>query len=321
MTSNTEAMSNLANMLKINLQALYERILRFNNPYYFYGVANSDYSLKDGIIQLKKLNLELPELEAVSILRGYPFALKIQDGVGGKFSWENEKVFLRINGLVFRINSSEEVFIIYEVFVTGVYRYLCARETVFVDIGMNSGVTTLFYAQDPLVKKIFAFELFKPTFLMGRENLDLNPNYKGKVEAFNYGLSNKTFESTIEYSISRKGRMGLKGLPADEQFTDVTREQVTVKNIDLVFEEIISASLEQDIVLKIDCEGEEFNLIESLAKSGQLGNLVVVMIEWHYVRPAEIENQLSAFDFHIFSQMLSGLDSGMIYASRRHTKF
>ncbi len=305
-------------ILKKAFLAAYEEIIHFNNPFYYYGIPKADYSISHGRIKLKRLNLECERIEGENLIRGYPFALKIQESLGGEFKLVNGNVFLQLDDLIVRINSSEELFILYEVFVAGVYRYCCIRETVFVDIGMNSGIATLFYAQNPLVKKIYAFELFKPTFLLGMQNLELNKKFGNKVEARNYGLSNKSFEAIVDYSLARKGRMGLKGLPMDEHFPDAVKEHVLVKDIDKVFEEIISASVEQDIVVKIDCEGEEFNLVERLSKSGLLGKLTVLMIEWHYVRPTDIENHLKSFDFHVFSQILPSLDSGMIYAAKKH---
>lgn len=303
--------------LKKVLTALYNRLVLYNNPFYFYGIPNEDYSIEGQLVRLKKLNLVVNRFAGESILKGYPYALKIIDNLGGKFWIEKESLFLKIGDLKFQINSAEELFIIYEVFLTEVYKYNCLRETVFIDIGMNSGVTTLYYARNPLIKKIYSYELFKPTFQLGEQNLKLNMQYAHKVTAYNYGLSNREFESTINYSLSRKGRMGLNGLPHNEQFHDAKGENVIVKDINEVFERIILESGKFDILVKMDCEGEEFNLMNSLSESGLLGKLSVLMIEWHYKRPLEIESQLKAFDFHVFSQMLPSLDSGMIYASKR----
>lgn len=307
----------MKSILKKVIPRLYEKLILYNNPFHFYGIPTIDYSIHKGKVRLKKLDLEFNRLDGEAVIQGYPFALRINDTLGGKFTIEKGKLMLKIENLKFWINSSEELFIINEVFITEVYRYCCVRDTVFIDIGMNSGIATLFYAQNSMVKKVYAFELFKPTFLLGIQNLKLNEKYAHKVEACNYGLSNKSFEATLDYSISRKGRMGLKGLPGDEHFTDTTKEDVMVKDVSGDFEKIISASADMDIVVKIDCEGEEFNLIDRLAKSGLLGKLTILMIEWHYIRPAEIENHLKAQDFDIFSHVLPTLDSGMIYASKR----
>ncbi len=292
-------------------------MILWNNPFYNYGIPNADYSVNGQSVRLNKINLEFNRQQGVSLIQGYPYALRIQKALDGSFSLSNGNVFLEIKNLKFQINSAEELFIIYEVFIEEVYRYCCLRDTVFIDIGMNSGISTLYYARDPLVKKVYSFELFQPTFLLGMQNLNLNEPYAQKVNAFNYGLSNKEFTTTLDYSLSRKGRMGLKGLPDDEHFTDTRKEVVSVKDISVIFKNILAESGNMDVVVKMDCEGEEYNLIESLSQSGLLGKLTILIIEWHYVRPAEIEDHLKKFDFHVFSQTLPSLDSGMIYASKQ----
>ncbi len=137
-----------------------------------------------------------------------------------------------------------------------------------------------------------------------------------KIQPLNFGVSNKSFQSTIAYSLSRKGRMGLKGLPVDEKFHDVSHEEVVVKDINPIFHEIILSSQGRDIIVKMDCEGEELNLVRSLHDSGLLKKISVLIVEYHYIPPDDFEKLLGAFDFHVFSSTFSSLDSGMIYASR-----
>ena len=304
--------------LKNIFNTLYNRLILFNNPYYFYGIPNVDYVKRGDSVELKKIGLTVHQKEGDSLIKGYFYAIKIKQALNGKFTLVNGGVFLAIGPLQFRINSAEELFIVYEVFICEDYKYCCLRDTVFVDIGMNAGITTLYYAQQPLVKQIYSFELFRPTFMLGEQNLKLNETFSGKVKAFNYGLSNRSYTTTLDYSLTRKGRMGLKGLPGDEQFSDAVNETVIVKDIAEVFETLIAASGSSDIIVKMDCEGEEYNLIERLSNSGLLGKLTVLIVEWHYIRPTAIENQLKAADFHVFSQTLPTLDSGIIYAGKRN---
>jgi FkbM family methyltransferase len=303
--------------LKLKAGKIVEKVIRFNNPYYYFGIPKADYVVDGDSVHLVKLNIVVNKESGQCLLSGYPYAVKIYEFLGGRFQADGQTILLTINGLRFQINSAEELFIIYEVFVAEVYKYCCLNKTIFIDIGMNSAITTLYYASNPLVEKVYAFELFKPTFNLGRRNIELNETLSDKISAFNVGLSNKDFRSTIQYSLSRKGRMGLRGLPNDEQFTDVQMQEVSVRDISVVFDEIISKANSCDVVVKMDCEGEEFNLIKSLATSRKLEKLNVLIIEWHYTRPNEIENTLKDFNFRVFSQTFSSMDSGMIYACRR----
>jgi hypothetical protein len=108
--------------------------------------------------------------------------------------------------------------------------------------------------------------------------------------------------------------MGLNGLPPDEQFADAKREEVEVKDISVVFESILSKTNRLDVVVKIDCEGEEFNLISRLSETGLLSKIKALMIEWHYRSPQELEVYLERSGFQTFSLTDSGFNSGMIYA-------
>jgi len=302
--------------LKNLLASLYNRIILFNNPYYFYGIPKDDYITEGEHVFLKKFGLPVHPEKHASLIKGYAHAASIQTALNGKFTVQKDFVYLEILDLKFQINSAEELFIIYEVFVTNDYKYGCLRDSVFIDIGMNAGVTTLYYARNPLVKKIYAFELFRPTYLLGLQNLKLNEKFTHKVTAVNVGLSSKTFKTALEYSPSRKGRMGLKGLPSDETFQDTVKEEVEVRDIHDAFSEIIAASANMDIIVKMDCEGEEYTLVNRLAETGLLSRLNALIIEWHYRDPEEMEQQLRNYDFQCFSQTLPSLDSGMIYAAR-----
>ncbi|HWA33284.1 MAG TPA: FkbM family methyltransferase [Cyclobacteriaceae bacterium] len=304
-------------ILKQAFGSLLQSVLTLNNPYYFFGLPKADYVIRGSQISLKKLGLEFSRGQFESVIESYPFAIKIAEHLGGKFSIAENELFLKVDGLIFRINSAEEIFILFEVFVCGVYRYMCTRDSVFIDIGMNSAATTLFYAREPLVTQVYSFELFRPTFQLATTNLELNPRYAAKVEANCYGLSDKATEATLDYSPAKKGRMGLKGLPQNERFPDIRKESVVVKDVLPEFERIINAAGKKDIIVKIDCEGEEYAIVARLWQTGLLSKLTVLMIEWHYTSPAVLVGQLQESGFHIFFQTLPSLDSGMIYACRQ----
>jgi FkbM family methyltransferase len=307
----------MKNGLKNILAGAYKKAVLLNNPFYYFGLPKGDYRREGDHVYLNKLNVRAHLQKHHSLIKGYPYAVKIQTALNGKFSIDGDDILLQIEDLRFRINSAEELFILDEVFVSGAYRYACQRKSVFVDIGMNSAITTLLYAKDPMVEKIFSYELFRPTYLLGEKNIKLNEKYSQKIKAFNYGVSNRELQTTIDYSLSRKGRMGLKGLPEDEHFSDIVKEQVFVKDIKDVFEEITGQSEQLDVIVKMDCEGEEFNLIERLSETHLLEKISVLMIEWHYRKPELIEKHLLRFGFHVFTQTLPTLDSGMIYAGKR----
>jgi FkbM family methyltransferase len=303
--------------LKIYANKIYNQLLILNNPYYFYGIAKRDYIINGNTVKLNKISIEVDKEKGKPLLQGYPFACKLVEYANGKFCLDGSLLFLQIGELKFKINSAEELFILFEVFVGGAYNYMTNKEYLFIDVGMNSGITTLFHAQNPLAIQIFSYELFESTYQMAVDNLKLNKKFSDKVRSFNYGLSSTSFTQTLDYSPSRKGRMGLNGLPDDEQFNDVVQQSVIVRDVYDVFKEIVEKAGGTNIVVKMDCEGEEFNLIRRLNETKMLSHVTIFLIEWHEVQPTEIEKSLIENNFQVFCQTMSTLNTGMIYACRR----
>ncbi|HYC84367.1 MAG TPA: hypothetical protein VEB86_04060, partial [Chryseosolibacter sp.] len=110
-------------MLKRIITNLYEKAIVVNNPYYYYGVPKDEYSKKNGLVALPRIDVVLSEADAACVVKGYPYAVKIKEQLGGRFSFSDGKLFLKIDSLTFCVNSSEELFIVYEVFSLLTYNY------------------------------------------------------------------------------------------------------------------------------------------------------------------------------------------------------
>lgn len=298
------------------VEAIFNRLLLLNNPYYFHGIAKKDFEKRGNSLYLRKLNIEVDGAIEEIVTKGYPFALQIVEKASAKIRTSGGLIYLEIDGLVFCINSAEEFLIAYEIFLLQTYRYRCQADSILVDVGMNAGFASLFYAREPWIKKVYAYELFSPTYKLALNNFRLNGEIGQKVKAFNLGLSTSSFATTLDYSPSRKGRMGLKGLPHDETFADARQERVFIEDIKFEFDRILAESADLNIIVKMDCEGEEYSLIRRLSETGLLNSINVLMIEWHYVPPVQIENFLEQAGFHVFVQTFESFDSGMIYAGK-----
>ena len=97
-------------IFKETANRIYQRLVRWNNPFYFHGIPNADYSISNQVVTLKRFNLVFDQQEGKSLIHGYPYALKIHDALGGRFSFFNGNVFLEFQNLKFQINSAEELF-------------------------------------------------------------------------------------------------------------------------------------------------------------------------------------------------------------------
>lgn len=235
---------------------------------------------------------------------------------------KDEKPCIQINDLKFKINDREELFILSEVFIEGAYNLISATEkrVALIDIGMNVGITSLFYAAQNNVDKVFSFEPFQPTFNMALKNFQLNEAYANKIQPNNFGLAKEAGELLVSYSLEQKGRMGLNGVPTDSNIiaTNVSNQSIILKPVNDEFIKIKEKVRNHFVVCKIDCEGAEFEIMDSLFSSGEMLLPDVYFIEWHYKTPDDIVSKLFAGKYDVINTTFKSQNSGMIYAMKNN---
>lgn len=235
------------------------------------------------------------------------YAIKIQaKDKGFLFSFDDTTVYLE---------TYEEFFILNEIFYSNDYNFCTNEEAVVIDIGANIGLAALFFSTKDNVKKIYSYEPVPFTFDQAKFNLDLNKN--AIVELNNFGLGKIDTEETFLFNKNVKGNTGSRtDLSASFIITEVEKVDVIIKKASPVLEEIINQNEKLKIVLKMDCEGAEYDIFEDLDSSGILSKIDILMIEWHDRGSATLEEILSKYNFNYFSQQLA-VNTGMIYAYRR----
>lgn len=228
-----------------------------------------------------------------------------------------EGVLARFNGLQIYIESPEEFFIIKEVFIEKDYNLLSKDDLVVFDIGMNIGISSLFFALNKNVNKIYSFEPVLPTYTQAVYNLGLNTAYSKKVEAFNFGLGGSTRVEKVLYNAQAKGNCGIRldsSLVLDKN--NAEEIQINIKNIVEVLPNLLAKHVEQKKVLKIDCEGAEYEILEKLSELNLLADVDVLLIEWHDKGAKILEDLLIKNNFRIISRYLTSI-TGMIYAFKK----
>jgi FkbM family methyltransferase len=298
-------------------------ISSIGNKLAVYGLKKKDYKLIDRVILFKELELEIPIAKAIPLLENYPRALLLKQRGNFKFFINDDgELSVKNNELKFQINDEEELYILKEIFLEGAYNLISAtdKKIALIDIGMNVGITTLFYASKENVEKVFSFEPFSPTFSMALKNIQLNKLYASKIKPNNFGLGSEEREMHISYSTKHKGRMSLTGLPEMAEFS---KEEITTQLIHLksAKEEILKIKndvTDNFVICKIDTEGAEYEIIDSLYNAGLLSIADVYFIEWHKIIPFDIVVKLKENNFNIIETSFSSLNTGMIYAFKKN---
>jgi len=145
-----------------------------------------------------------------------------------------------------------------------------------IDIGANIGDTALYYASLKNVSKVYAYEPFLSTYNKAIKNIALNPDLSDKIQLFNFGVSNENLELFID--APKNSTFG-----ASINHLQKGGDRLEIKDASALLESIIKTHLgKQKNLLKLDCEGSEYDIVESLDKSGLLSKIDVLIGEWHF---------------------------------------
>ncbi len=259
----------------------------------------------DVIKEMIYLNIEMKK-----VILGHSLYGKYSKEIDEIYILPDGKLLLKVRNIQIKINSKDEFNNICEVLLYQTYNYCInnKKRDIILDVGMNIGDATLYFLNRSHVEKVYGFEPFEQTFESARENLEIYLNDTNRLEIFRYGISNENTkrlilfnalmtcgQSTLE-DAREKAYLSYFNLGLIKQ-KDENIEEIEVRKATEVFEPIIKKYPDYNIVLKMDCEGEEYGILEDLLQSGILSKITFIMLEWHYKGKDSILNCLKQAGF------------------------
>ena len=152
--------------------------------------------------------------------------------------------------------------------------FINQKDKKFIDIGSNLGIATIIMAKLNPESTVYSFEPFKKAYDMLVNNIKLNS--LTNVKTFNLAVSNKTNKS-LKINIHET----MSGASSTYAKQDLFENQWDTKLYDTVdcisFDEIIKNNSMTEIeLLKIDCEGAEYDIIydSDLFKNNIVKNII-----------------------------------------------
>ena len=227
----------------------------------------------------------------------------------------NTYFMVEVEGLVFKVASLSNMAVLYEIFIEKIYSiHTPHANLVVIDIGMNVGVASLYFAIQPYVKKVYGYEPFPSTFAEACLNVAANPTMVSKLKLINEGVSNVNEKRSITLFES-----GLLSASTIEQKNDYGKKigqviEVQLVSIKEVFELVLTENPNAKILVKLDCEGEEYVIFDMLKETTYLNNVELAIIEWHEKGYTAIEKVLLDNEFKLRHEHHVSENSGMIYA-------
>lgn len=218
------------------------------------------------------------------------------------------KICVSKNEISVAVSSLDEFNNVYETLIGECYHYKInnAKKDIVIDVGMNVGDATLYFLADDKIEKVYAYEPFQKTFADAQQNLKEYLD-DSRLEMFQYGLSTVNEEREIIFNkdmtcgLSTKtaeelGGHDVYGFYYDNEIATQEKgkaEKILVKGAADVLRPIIKKYKgHNNIILKMDCEGEEYGIIELLNKEELLSQIDFIMLEWHYQGKKRILDEL-----------------------------
>lgn len=290
------------------------RLVKENFPF----EAMKDLTTKDGELIHRKTGIALNDL-AYQHIKGGLFYWKGFAAYSGvqEFSAGENGLVTMVDDVRFQIHHPATLFVIDEIFAEKLYDLRVNEDIIVLDIGMNVGVAGLFFATRQNVKKVIGFEPLKETYLQAKQNIGLNQALTHKFDIIQAGVSD--FKGQVDVPAVGAGSAVFS---TDQDFIQTIGHQTstTVKIDILPIHEIVDDLVKQfpdtGILLKLDCEGEEYKIIDKLLEKDLFKYISVIALEWHFKGFDSLCNILESQGFSVFNLGRKEIDPpcGMIYA-------
>jgi len=192
--------------------------------------------------------------------------------------------------------------IIKEILKENVYRIneSNVKDKIVLDIGANIGIFSVWVSQ--WAKKVFSFEPEKENYRYLLKNIKLN--YCQNIIPVNKAVLDRNGVAVL------KGEYG--GAFIEGIFNKNTEKEQAVETITL--DKIFNEYQIENCILKIDCEGSEYKIIE---KANQLDKVEYLTMEYHKTNQKNFGNMMAKlsefFNLHLFGSYKKG---GYLYGKR-----
>ena len=269
-----------------------------------------------GRVRAEALGLDLDPRRHEAIFRQMnPFAGIVASGVG-RFEMRDDLPTLVVGESRIVLDRRDKTDIVAEVFGNGVYDISLGREALVLDIGMNMGLASIYFAA---VKgwETVGFEPFPPTYAVARSNIE-TAGLTDRIETREVGLSDGAGTAEIPYDPRWTGRNGLF-------YAKTYGEKHATQTIRLVdaaetIREMRTRAGTRALVVKMDCEGAEYAILDRLDAERLLPSIDAIVLEYHdFVPdrdPREIERMLIQAGFAVLLRRARSAGTELMWGVR-----
>jgi len=210
----------------------------------------------------------------------------------------------------------------------GEYHFAAEGESVVIDIGMNVGIVSLYFAMRDDVVRVYGYEPVPATYRKALFNFRLNAAYADKITPHNCGLGAAKKSVTMRFKEWHSGSASMVSTVdwnraygpngSASMVSHRSGEPIAIEVLDAAAEigDIISRHRDQRIVIKCDTEGAEKEIFARLDDAGVLARVDIIVMEYHIGYDRFIEPILLRNGFALFK---TEQNTGLIRAVKQRT--
>lgn len=233
-----------------------------------------------------------------------------EDLIETQFQLGGQNRYLVIDSEQIKLShSGDDLFpIVCEIFYDKVYERDFVKvsiDDVIVDIGANYGIFSL-YSQIFKPRKVYAVEPIKSTFGNMEKNLD-----KYNVICINKAISNENGFAKFALTDVNGNNFLLKNIDGYHPSRIIDEEIVETITIDQL---IIDYKIQHIDFLKVDCEGGELDLFQTINKDYLKNNINKIAMEYHSESIRNIVIEILLNNGFSIEDILGSDEIGLIYA-------
>lgn len=258
------------------------------------------------------------------VQRGVPEGKIVPWYPEGGHEWKHWRVWSEGNvlqanfdGLRFAVRHSSDECVLQEVFLHNCYSFYAGEESfILFDIGMNVGLASLYFLHYPQTEHVYAFEPFRETYEQALANFSLNDEtLQNRITAYNFALSDYAGTETFSYVGDFTGGMRIANGATHVEAGTENAATIEIKDAAEILRPLLAKHSDRKIIMKIDCEGSEYKIFQSMEKAGILDHVQVFLMETHDDRENELKSILRKHGYLYFDQYRGNPGGcGMLYA-------
>lgn len=298
-----------------------KRILRFFYNYFRSGnfkiaIVLSKYSIErykkvypkmifiNNGVQLVDYDLFIP-VSSINILQS-DFELIIRVLQFAKISFDNDEMIVSVsfNNHEIRIivKNYDTLSTVEDIFSLKIYSFNedTVDDFIVIDIGMNIGIASLYFASFTKVNFVYGYEPFQVNYTLAGRNFDLNPKLSKKIKPFNSGVD--SVSKTIFLPNINEGDLGFSTSDFVNNSIKINQKnkvEITITGINEIVNSILINNNKKKIYVKLDCEGAEYEILQALSDSSKINNISIIELEWHYKGPSILIEILKKNNFQV----------------------